>query len=68
VGIVNIVNMFRPQLILLGGMMSKYTEDLISPLQKIAEEESFGGSHGMVPEIKAAKLGKNAGMIGAANL
>ena len=68
VGIVNIVNMFRPQLILLGGMMSKYTEDLISPLQRIAQEESFGGSHGMIPEIKAAKLGKNAGMIGAANL
>ena len=68
VGIVNIVNIFRPQLILIGGLLSAYAGDLIGPLKKIAEEQSFGGRHGMIPEIKAAELGKNAGLIGAANL
>ena len=67
-GIVNIINMFRPQLILIGGMISEYAEDLLPALRKAAESESFGGSHGMIPDIKAAELGSSAGMIGAANL
>ena len=67
-GIVNIINMFRPQLILIGGMISEYAEDLLPALRKAAESESFGGSHGMIPDIKAAELGSYAGMIGAANL
>lgn len=68
VGIVNIINIFRPQLILIGGMLSAYAGDLAGPLRRIAEEQSFGGRHGMIPEIRAAELGENAGMIGAANL
>ena len=68
VGVINIINIFRPQLILIGGMLSKYAEDFIKPLNDIAQKESFGGMHGMIPEIKVAELGKNAGMIGAANL
>lgn len=68
VGVVNIINIFRPQLILIGGMMSKYVTDLLEPLKQKAQEESFGKRHGMIPEMKAAELGKNAGVIGAANL
>lgn len=67
-GIVNIINMFRPQLILIGGMISEYAEELLPALKETAERESFGGSHGMIPDIKAAELGSYAGMIGAANL
>ena len=52
-GIVNIVNMFRPQLILLGGAMSEYAQDMIGPIRQM---------------IAAAELGSSAGMIGAANL
>lgn len=67
-GIVNIVNMFRPQLILLGGAMSVYAEDLIEPLSDILKEDCFGGVHAPIPKIAIAELGSNAGMIGAANL
>lgn len=67
-GIVNIVNMFRPQLILIGGWISKYAKDLIPRLRKIMTEEAFGGNHGMIPEIAVAELGEDAGIIGAANL
>lgn len=67
-GIVNIVNLFRPQLILLGGKISEYADALIPGLHQMMEEEVFGGEYGMIPEIHVAQLGENAGMIGAANL
>ena len=67
-GLVNIVNMFRPQLILLGGAMSAYTKNLIEPLEDILKEDCFGGTHAPIPKISIAELGNDAGMIGAANL
>ena len=67
-GLVNIVNMFRPQLILLGGAMSAYAKNFIEPLEDILQEDSFGGSHAPIPKISIAELGNDAGMIGAANL
>ena len=51
-GLVNIVNMFRPQLILLGGAMSVYAKNFIEPLNDILKDDS----------------GREAGLIGAANL
>lgn len=67
-GIVNIVNMFRPQLILLGGQISRYSHLLIPELRSIMEKNAFGGVHGNIPEIAVAQLGETAGIIGAANL
>ena len=67
-GIVNIVNIFRPQLVLLGGGISKQGETLLAPLREIVKKEGFGGEKGDVPEIEAAELGNDAGMIGAAGL
>lgn len=67
-GIVNIVNLFRPQLIILGGQISAYAKDLIPPLKKKVEKEIFGRESGSIPEIAAAELGEQAGIIGAANL
>ena len=69
IGIVNIVNMFRPQVILLGGQMSEYAKELIEPLtMMMMKEQCYGGKHGMIPEIACAGLGKAASIIGAANL
>lgn len=67
-GIVNIVNIFRPQLVLIGGGISAQGEKLMAPLREIVKENAFGGSKGEVPEIEAASLGNQAGMIGAASL
>ena len=67
-GIVNIVNIFRPQLVILGGNIPKQGERFLSPLRRIVEEECFGGDKGDVPEIEEAILGSEAGMIGAAGL
>lgn len=67
-GIVNIVNLFRPQLIVLGGQISAYAEYLIPLLKEQIKEESFGKESGSIPEISVAELGEEAVIIGAANL
>ena len=67
-GIVNIINMFRPQLVLIGGWMSRYANQLIPDVKKMILEDSFGGEYGMIPELEVAQLGDDACMIGAANL
>lgn len=68
IGIVNIVNIFRPQRIILGGGISAQGEVLTKPLMEMVKKESFGGEKGDIPEIVIASLGNKAGMIGAACL
>lgn len=68
VGIVNIVNIFRPQLVLLGGGASSWGEELLEPLRRMVREGCFGGTDGGLPEIETALLGNHAGIIGAASL
>ncbi|MGN0331766.1 MAG: type I phosphomannose isomerase catalytic subunit [Lachnospiraceae bacterium] len=68
VGIVNIVNIFRPQLVILGGGISGQGEILTKPLEKIMKDGCFGREKGELPEIEIAALGNSAGMIGAASL
>lgn len=67
-GIVNIVNIFRPQLVLLGGGLSAQGDIMLKPLHKMMKEGCFGGEWGEIPEIEKAALGNEAGMIGAASL
>ena len=67
-GIVDIVNVFRPELIVIAGQISKHVSKLIPELEIYMKRNVFGGKHGMVPKIVAAKLGDRAGVIGVANL
>ncbi len=65
-GIVNIVNIFRPQLVLLGGEISAQGEVLTEPLTESLAQSCFGKKKSKIPEIRVASLGNEAGMIGAA--
>ena len=67
-GIVNVVNLFRPELILLGGQMSEYADVFLEPLRKRIREDAFGGDSGTLPDIAVATLGRDAGIIGASSL
>ena len=67
-GIVDIANVFRPEKVILGGGISAEKEGLTAPLQKIVNEEMFGGDMGPAVLIKTAKLGNKAGILGAAGL
>lgn len=56
------------QAVLLDVMMTEQVRELIAPLREMIKLDSFGNVHGPLPEIAAAELGADAGVIGAANL
>ena len=67
-GVANIANIFRPQVIMIGGGVSAQGSRLIKPLKKAVEGEIFGGSGYAPVEIRCAELGNKAGAYGAAAL
>ncbi len=67
-GIANVINIFRPQKIILGGGVSAQKEKLTTPLQLLVEQMCFGGDMGGIPQIVTSRLGNDAGIIGAATL
>ena len=67
-GIANIINVFRPQEVLLGGGISNRGQKLITDLEKRVPDLLFGGKNSYQSKIKCASLGNNAGIIGAANI
>lgn len=68
IGIANIVNIFRPEIVILGGGVSAQKECLTDELQRRVEGKCFGGMHGQIPPIVTSELGNDAGIIGAAYL
>lgn len=67
-GIVNMVNIFRPDVILLSGGVCNQGEILTNPLNDYVKEHCYAGSKAFVTPVKKAELGNNAGIIGAASL
>ena len=67
-GLINIVNIFQPEVISLGGGVSNERENLLRPLLPLIQAKQYGA--GFVPqtEIRIAQLGNDAGIIGAALL
>lgn len=66
-GLINIANIFRPQVIMLGGGVSAQRENLTVPLQAFLDRETFAASYAPVKVITAT-LGSSAGAYGAAAL
>ncbi|MBE6062989.1 MAG: ROK family protein [Clostridium butyricum] len=66
VGVANLINIFKPEAILLGGGVSKQEENLTVPLTERVKKLVYGGD--MPTVIKTAGLGNDAGLIGAAML
>lgn len=67
-GLLNLVNVFRPEVILIGGGISKEQEKLTRPLQEMMDRYSFGAAYNPPVEIKTALLENDAGILGAAGL
>ena len=67
-GITNYANIFRPEAVLLGGGVCAEGDNLIKPLQKIVDEQTFAGAAGPKVEVLVATLGNKAGTLGAASL
>lgn len=66
-GLVNLANIFRPQVIMLGGGVAAQKEKLTAPLQAALDRETFAAQYAPVKVI-CATLGSAAGAYGAAAL
>ena len=67
-GLANVANIFRPEIILLGGGVCAQGNNLVKPLQKLLDKEIFAGELGPKVKIRIAELGNSAGLLGAAAL
>ena len=65
VGMVNLVNIFNPEIIIVGGGMAKMGDLLLEPAREVVRERAFSLSAQMV-RIVPAQLGDDAGVLGAA--
>ncbi|MCT4542450.1 MAG: ROK family glucokinase [Vallitalea sp.] len=68
IGIVNVINIFQPEIIVLGGGVSAQGDNLIKPLKENIIKEVYGGEEAFKTKVEVAKLGNDAGIIGAAML
>ncbi|GAH98673.1 unnamed protein product [marine sediment metagenome] len=64
VGLVNLVNIFNPELILIGGGVAKTGDLLLQPAIKVVKERAFSTPANAV-KIKPALLGDDSGILGA---
>ncbi len=66
VGIADIINIFQPEMIVIGGGICKEGDYLLNPIKKLCKGECYGNV--LETKIEIAKLGNDAGIIGAAFL
>ena len=65
VGMVNVVNIFNPEMIIVGGGMAQMGDLLLNTARQVVKERAFPLSTQAV-RIVTAQLGDNAGVLGAA--
>ena len=67
-GIVNIINIFQPEVLVIGGGICNEKHYLTDPLMDIVDKEQYSRNSTKKTEIRIATLGNDAGIIGAAML
>ncbi|MBO5384002.1 MAG: ROK family protein [Ruminococcus sp.] len=67
-GLTNVVNIFQPEVLLIGGGICKEGENLTKPLLEYIAKESYCIDPNCSTKLDIAKLGNDAGIIGAAYL
>ena len=67
-GITNMINIFQPNMLCIGGGISREGEALLKPLRELVSSEVYTRQGKHNTEIVAASLGNSAGIIGAALL
>lgn len=68
VGVINIVNIFQPDVLCIGGGICNEGETLLAPIREHCEKERYSKYAKKQTVICKAKLGNDAGIIGAAML
>ena len=67
-GIVNLVNIFCPEVVFIGGGVSNEKENFIDRLQEYVDRYKYGGDRNPKVKVLKASLKNDAGVIGAAAL
>ena len=67
-GIVNIINIFQPEVLVIGGGICNEKHYLTDPLMDRVDKEQYSRNSTKKTEIRIATLGNDAGIIGAAML
>lgn len=65
VGISNLINIFEPEIISIGGSFAYYKEILLTRLEKKMSEKEELFNKGAIPKIVVAELKNDAGIIGS---
>ncbi|MGN1104252.1 MAG: ROK family protein [Candidatus Coproplasma sp.] len=65
-GVINYVNIFRPEAIIIGGGISAQGEVITKPVQRKVNRYRLGGNNSPAVKVVAATLGNDAGIYGAA--
>lgn len=67
-GLANIINIFQPEILSIGGGISNEGQFLIDLILPLIRDEQYGLGFVDLTDIRIAKLGNDAGIIGAALL
>ncbi|MGN1120994.1 MAG: ROK family protein, partial [Eubacteriales bacterium] len=67
-GITNIINIFQPEVLVIGGGICNEKHYLTDPLMDIVNTEQYSRNSEKKTQIRIAELGNDAGIIGAAML
>jgi glucokinase len=67
-GVTNLINTFAPEILCIGGGISKEGDTLIKPLKELVNREVYSRFSTKQTKIVVAELGNDAGIIGAAAL
>ena len=68
VGLIDMINIFQPDVLCIGGGICKEGDTLLVPLQKYIEQERYSKHSVKQTRLCVAQLGNDAGIIGAACL
>jgi glucokinase len=67
-GVINLINIFQPDILCVGGGIGREGETLLAPLRERVASEIYSRNSEKNTDITEAKLGNDAGIIGAAYL
>jgi glucokinase len=67
-GLCNLIAIFDPEIVIVGGGLGSVGEALLGPARRVAADALHGGSYRRVPPILVASLGPAAGAVGAATM
>jgi glucokinase len=68
VGLIDMINIFQPEILCVGGGICKEGDTLLVPLKKYIEAEHYSKHSDKQTRLTVAQLGNDAGVIGAACL